>query len=65
MARGVKARNSGMADGLDEKDAAITEYRENYGITHLKFIKKYLKGEERVMSGTLATSSDVPASSCA
>lgn len=65
MANSVKGRNAAMSDGLDEKDTAITEYRENFGITHEKFVKKFMKGEPRVMSGTLATSSDVPAESCA
>lgn len=65
MARSVKARNAGLSDGLDEKDTAVTEYRENFITTHEKFVKKYLKAQDRSMSGALATSSDVPATSCA
>lgn len=65
MARSVKARNAGLSDGLDEKDTSITEYRENFITSHEKFTNKFLKGTDRAVSGALATSSDVPATSCA
>ena len=53
-----------MGDSLDEKDVYITEFRDNFEKTEQVFTDKFLKTQNRQLSGQLGTSSDVPAESC-
>ena len=51
MAKSIKGRNNKLSDGLDEKDASITEFRDNFEKAYEGFRNNYLKGKNKEISG--------------